>query len=126
MRKIAKAERIDRSTVYRILTKDEVVLMMAQLQSRLHLMGYKAVDVYGEALDSEDLKIATPVATKVLEGIGVLDKRGLLGMIKNAKTRSLDDDDDDDDSEYDVVWPPEGNLKPQPGFTRKKPPKPQS
>jgi hypothetical protein len=76
-RQIAREEGIDRETVGRILSQPEVEQMKAQYQSRLLSLGAKAIGVYDEALSSGDLRIATPVATRVLEGVGVLQKGGI-------------------------------------------------
>src|ERR1700680_461658 len=67
-RKIAREERIDRATVSRILTQEEFVVVIASQQSRLLRLADKAIDVYEEALDSEDRAMAVATATKVLKG----------------------------------------------------------
>jgi hypothetical protein len=95
-RRIAREEGIDRETVSRILSQKELVTMLAEQQSRLLRMGSKAMDVYEEALDSENLGIAVATATKILEGTGVLNKEGLQHTIdwvghrnRNYKTPML-------------------------------------
>lgn len=88
-RKIAREEAIDRETVNRILSQKEFVIMQAEQQSRLHRLGWKAIEVYEEALESDDLGLATATATKILEGTGVLNRRGLQGTIDESVNRSL-------------------------------------
>ena len=87
-RRIAREEGIDRETVSRILSQKELVAMLAEQQSRLLRMGSKAMDVYEEALDSENLGIAVATATKILEGTGVLNKEGLQHTIDWASHRN--------------------------------------
>jgi hypothetical protein len=87
-RRIAREEGIDRETVSRILSQKELVTMLAEQQSRLLRMGSKAMDVYEEALDSENLGIAVATATKILEGAGVLNKEGLQHTIDWAGHRN--------------------------------------
>ncbi len=53
--------------------------MRAEQQSRLERLGFKAIAVCEEALNSQDPVAAVATATKILEGIGPLDKRGLQG-----------------------------------------------
>ncbi len=43
--------------------------------------------MYEKLLDSEDSHLAAATATKVLEGSGVMDKRGLQGTIDDSITR---------------------------------------
>jgi hypothetical protein len=76
-REIARAEGIGRDTVGRILSQQEVVQMIARYQSRLLEMVPKAIGVYDEALESDDLHLATATATKLLEGMHVLSKGGI-------------------------------------------------
>jgi hypothetical protein len=87
-RRIAREEGIDRETVSRILSQKELVTMLAEQQSRLLRMGSKAMDVYEEALDSENLAIAVATATKILEGTSVLNKEGLQHTIDWAGHRN--------------------------------------
>ena len=87
-RKIAREEEIDRETVDRILTQKELVVMIAEQQTRLLRLGSKAIDVYEEALGGQDLGMALATATKILEGTGVQDKRGLQGTIDDALHRN--------------------------------------
>ena len=61
--------------------------MRAELQSLLERLGFKAIAVYEKALDSPELPIAAATATKILEGLGVLDKRGLQGTIEDSIDR---------------------------------------
>ena len=88
-RKIAREERIDRETVNRILSQAEYLAMISEQQSRLLRLSSKAIDVYEEALESDDLGLAVATATKILEGNGVLNKRGLQATIDQSVTRSL-------------------------------------
>jgi hypothetical protein len=79
-RQIASAEGIDRDTVCRILSQPEVTQLIAQYQARLLNMVPKAIGVYEEALNSDNLPLATATATKLLEGTHVLNK----GAIEQA------------------------------------------
>ena len=75
--------------VGRILSQQEVVQMIARYQSRLLEMVPKAIGVYDEALESDDLHLATATATKLLEGMHVLSKGGIeetLSMANKAST----------------------------------------
>ena len=58
----AREEGIDRETVSRILSQKELVTTLAEQQSRLLRMGSKAMDVYEEALDCENLGMALATA----------------------------------------------------------------
>src|SRR5205807_421954 len=71
-RQIASEEKIDRETVSRILSQQEVTELIAQYQSRLLSIVPKAIRVYEEALDSDDLRLAFAAATKLMERIHVL------------------------------------------------------
>ena len=62
-RHIASEEGIDRETVGRILSQREVVQMIAQYQSRLLSIVPKAIRVYEEALECDDLRVALAAAT---------------------------------------------------------------
>ena len=53
-REIAKAEAIDRSTVGRILSQQEVVHMIAEGQSQLLSLVPRAIEVCKEAMESDD------------------------------------------------------------------------
>jgi hypothetical protein len=88
-RKIAQAERIDRETVSRILTQEELLRMKAQLQSRLLRMGDRALDVCQNALSSKDERLRVAAAKTILEGVGVLDKRGLQRTIDDSVDRTI-------------------------------------
>jgi hypothetical protein len=70
-REIARQEGIDRETVGRILSQQEVVSLIAQNQARLLSLVPKAIGVCEEALDSDDLRLATATATKLLENLQV-------------------------------------------------------
>jgi hypothetical protein len=87
-RRIAREEGIDRETVSRILSQKELVTMLAEQQSRLLRLAPKALDVYEEALGSDDLGLATATATKILEGTGVLNKQGMQNTIDWAGHRN--------------------------------------
>jgi transposase len=76
-RQIAKEEGLDRETVSRILSQRELVEMRAAQQSQLQRLVSKALKVYEELLDSPDARLAAATATKILEGTGVMDGRGL-------------------------------------------------
>jgi len=73
-REIARVERIDRETVGRILTQQEVVQVIAQSQARLLSLVPKAIAVCAQALDSDDERLATATATKILESLQVLGR----------------------------------------------------
>jgi hypothetical protein len=129
-REIAREEKIDRATVGRILSQKEVVQTMAEQQSRLLSLGNRAIGVFEEALDCEDLGIAAATATKILEGTGVMNRRGLQGTIDDTKARHFDRSTKSD-VEFalwpgEFVWPPD-SLPPQSELKRqrRKPPKPE-
>ncbi len=63
--------------------------MLAEQQTRLLQMASKALDVYEGTLDSTDAHLAAATATKILEGTGVMDKRGLQGTIDDAVNRQI-------------------------------------
>jgi len=86
-RQIAIQEGLDRETVHRILTQQELVELIAEQQTQLLLLGSKAIAVYQEALECQDLGIAVATATKILEGTGVMDKQGLQRTIDVALDR---------------------------------------
>ena|ERR1700676_3289611 len=88
-REIAREEGIDRETVTRILSQRELVEMRAEHQSRLERLVSKALDVYEETLGCKDAQLAAATATKILEGTGVMDKRGLQGTIDDAVSREI-------------------------------------
>jgi hypothetical protein len=87
-REIARAEGIGRDTVGRILSQQEVVETIARYQSRLLEMVPKAITVYDEALESDDLHLATATATKLLEGMQVLHKGGIEQTLQLASRAS--------------------------------------
>lgn len=76
-REIATVEQIDRETVGRILSQQEAVEMVARQHSRLQTMADKALTVVEQALDSDDPRVAVPVAVKIIESVipkgGVVD-----------------------------------------------------
>ncbi len=88
VRGIARAESIGRDTVGRILSQQEVVETIARYQSRLLDMVPKAIGVYHEALQSDDLHLAAATATKLLEGMQVLHKGGIEQTIQLANRAS--------------------------------------
>jgi hypothetical protein len=75
-RRIAREEGVDRKTVGRILTRREVVEMIAQYQQRLLSMVPEAMDVYRDALSSGNERIRLMAATKVVEGTQVMPRGG--------------------------------------------------
>ena len=83
-REIGAEEGIDRATVTRILSQRELVEMRAEQQSWLQRLVSKALVVYDKSLDSADPHLAAATATKILEGTGVMDKRGLQGTIDDS------------------------------------------
>jgi hypothetical protein len=89
-REIARVEGIDRETVGRILSQQEVVNQIAQNQARLLSLVPKAIKVCEEALDSDDLRLATATATKILEGMQVLG--GIEQVYEFAKKASPEAD----------------------------------
>lgn len=88
-RKIALAERIDRATVGRIVSQEELVQKLAQSQSRVLDIIPKALRVVEAALSSPDRRIRFQAAIKVLEGTGVLNRSGIEPSIEIAKRASL-------------------------------------
>ena len=88
-RQIAKEEGLDRDTVSRILSQRELVEMRAEQQSRLQCLASKALLVFEEALSSPDARLAVAIATKILEGTGVMDGRGLQGTIDDSIQREV-------------------------------------
>jgi len=88
-REIAAEVGIDRATVPRILAQQELVALRAEHQSRLERLVSKALDVYEETLGSNDAHLAAATATKILEGTGTLDKRGLQGTIDDCLQREV-------------------------------------
>lgn len=75
-RKIATEEGIDRATVGRILSQKEVVQMIARSQQALFELLPKAVNVYQKTLSSRDERVRLAAATRIVEGLGVLSRRG--------------------------------------------------
>jgi len=86
---IAAEVGIDRETVPRILAQQELVELRAAHLSRLERMASKALDVYEETLSSKDAHLAAATATKILEGVGVMDGRGLQGAVDDSIQREL-------------------------------------
>ena len=74
-RSIARERGMDRKTVGRIVTQQEVVERIAQYQQQLLSLVPKAIDVYDEALLSNDERIRVAVATKLVEGLQVMPRR---------------------------------------------------
>jgi len=68
-RQIASAEGIDRDTVGRILSQEEVARLKAEYQSRLFGMVGKAISVYEQALNSDDPRLAAVIATKLIDHV---------------------------------------------------------
>jgi hypothetical protein len=86
-REIARVERIDRETVSRILTQQEVVQVIAQNQARLLSLVPKAIRVCEQALDSDDERLATATATKILESLRVLGSMEIANQASPETTR---------------------------------------
>jgi len=76
-RDIAAEEDLDRDTVSRILSQEEVARLRAQYQSRLLNMIPKAIGVYKDALGSDDERVRLAAATKLLEGFQVIPRAGV-------------------------------------------------
>jgi hypothetical protein len=91
-RRIAREERIDPETVGRILTQQEVAQRIAQYQARLFNLVPTAISVYEDALNSDDLPLATATATKLLEGTHVLSKGGIEETLSIASKASPEAD----------------------------------
>jgi hypothetical protein len=87
-REIARTEGIGRDTVGRILSQQEVVESIARYQSQLLDLVPQAIGVYAEALASKDLHLAAATATKILEGLCVLQKGAVEAMIQAAHQSS--------------------------------------
>jgi hypothetical protein len=87
-RRIAREERIDPETVGRILSQQEVAQRIAQYQTRLFNLVPTAISVYEDALNSDDLPLATATATKLLEGTHVLSKGGIEETLNIASKAS--------------------------------------
>jgi hypothetical protein len=66
------------------LSQQEVVQIIARYQSRLLEMAPKAIGVYDQALQSDDLHLAAATATKLLEGMQVPHKGGIEQTISMA------------------------------------------
>jgi len=128
-RKIAREEKLDRATVAQILTQPEAVAQKARQKSEVERLGFKAIVAIEEALDSGYIQLAATTGIKLLEGTGVLDKRGLSGMIDDQKARHLRKFDDllDNLGVEEFPWPPaEPPSSPEPKKrARRKMPKPQ-
>ena len=69
--------------------------MIARYQSRLLEMVPKAIGVYDEALESNDLHLATATATKLLEGMHVLSKGGIEETLSIASKASAESEEKD-------------------------------
>ena len=129
-RKIADEVGIDRGTVRRILSQEEVISMTAELKSRALSMNFQALDVYQEILDCKYLELKGGIATKLLQGSGVLDKRGMQGTIDDAKARHLRSTEEDVKCALGpgpFPWP--AKLVPRPESKKRparKPPKPET
>ena len=74
-RQIAKMIGLDRGTVSRTLSLPEMVEIIEEQRSRLfEEASPKVVSVFLRALDSDDLRIAAPVAMKLGDRMGILGK----------------------------------------------------
>jgi hypothetical protein len=76
-RQIAQQEKLDRETVSRILSQEECTEAIAQARSRLTVLMPKAIEVCEKVLSSKNLRIAAPMAMKLLESTGLLGKQAL-------------------------------------------------
>ena len=76
-REIAREEGLDRETVKRIRTQEEVLEMICRMQSEVRALGPEAILVFKKALASDDLKIALRPAERILEANGALPKGGV-------------------------------------------------
>jgi hypothetical protein len=70
------------------VSQDRSTARLARYQSRLLDMVPKAIGVYYEALQSDDLQLAAATATKLLEGMHVLHKDGIEQTISMANRAS--------------------------------------
>jgi hypothetical protein len=94
IRRIAREEGIDRKTVDRILTQREVVEMIAQYRQRLLSLVPEAIDVYRDALSSDDERIRVTVANKLVEGLQVMPRGGsgqIADMANQASSSPLEE-----------------------------------
>jgi hypothetical protein len=89
-RVIAIEEGIDRATVSRILSQREVVQMIAQYQARLLELMPDAIDAIKAALRSDDHRLRTATALKMLEGFQVLHGGGIEQTIAVANMADAD------------------------------------
>ena len=124
-RKIAREENVDRKTVQRILSQEEVVKSKAEGQSRLMGLIPMAIDGYERLLGSKNEKIAFDTQTNILVFTGVADKRGLLGTIEDEKRRHFDTTMKTDLEFFagpgPFRWPPPDPTEPETKSKRKKP-----
>jgi len=79
-RLIAREEGIDRATVARILSQQDMVELIAQYQTALLGIVPKAIRAFEEVLDSDNLHLKAATATKLLEGVGALHKAGIVRL----------------------------------------------
>lgn len=89
-RQIASAENIDRETVGRILSQEEVLRLKAQARSQLLRLLPKAIDVYDQALSSGDPRIEMAAATKILEAGGMLQPEDIFDTTPDPRQRKGD------------------------------------
>ena len=92
-REIAGQEGIGRDTVGRILSQQEIALKIAQYRASLLDLAPQAIKVYGKALASEDLHLATATATKLMEGMHVLSDGGIEDLFALANKASPEVED---------------------------------
>lgn len=85
-REIARQEQVDRATVTRILSRQEVAEMIARYQSQVLMMVPKAISAYAEVLESDDLRLKAATATKLLEGSGIFHREGIERAVEVAKS----------------------------------------
>jgi len=73
-REIAQEEGIDRATVSRILSRDEVVKMVKRNYFDIVAMVPQALDVYKDLLESKDKKMRFGVASRVIDVLRIFSK----------------------------------------------------
>jgi hypothetical protein len=79
---------MDRKTVGRILSQPRIVKLVARYQEQLLNLVPKAIDVYDDALISDDERVRVAVATKLVEGLQVMP-RGNTQQIGELAARAL-------------------------------------
>ena len=67
-----------------LLSELQVMEALAKCHPYVLSLVPKAIRAYGEALDSDDLRLKIPVATKLFEGIGLFESRGNERFVETA------------------------------------------